>query len=60
MAYHTLLTSTIGKTKDLTTKNILFNMHSQKLIPRKGKLINSSCMQTAYIMDLQFKEIEVL
>jgi hypothetical protein len=40
-----LLTSIIGKTKDLTTKNILFNMHSQRLIPRKGKLINTSCMQ---------------
>jgi hypothetical protein len=36
-AYHTLLTNTIGKTRDLTTKNILFNMHYQKLIQEKEK-----------------------
>ena len=40
MAYRTLLTNTIGKTRDLTTKNILFNMHYQKLIRGRGKLVN--------------------
>ena len=37
MAYRTLLTNIIGKAKDLTTKNILFNMHYQKLIQGEGK-----------------------
>jgi hypothetical protein len=36
MAYRTLLTNTIGKTK-VTIKNISFNMHYQKLIQGKGK-----------------------
>jgi hypothetical protein len=40
MAYLTLLTNIIGKTKELTTKNILFNMHYQRLIRGKGKLVN--------------------
>jgi hypothetical protein len=31
-----LLANTIGKTKESTTKNILFNMHCQKFIQRKG------------------------
>jgi hypothetical protein len=37
MAYHTLLTNIIGKTKELMTKSILFNMHYQKLSQGKGK-----------------------
>jgi hypothetical protein len=32
MEYPTLLTNTIGKTKDLTTKSISFNMQSQELV----------------------------
>ena len=44
MAYHTLLANTIEKTKELTTKNTLFNMHYQKLILGKGKLINNLYM----------------
>ena len=48
MAYHMLLTKSIGKTKDLTTKNILFNMHYQKLIREKGRVskIQSSDFMT--------------
>ena len=42
MSYHTLLANTIGKTKDLTTKNILFNMRYQRLNPGKGKVLNTS------------------
>jgi hypothetical protein len=42
MAYHTLLQNIIGKTEDLTTKNILFNMHYQRLIRGKGKVLNTS------------------
>ena len=38
MAYRTLLTNSIGKTRDLTIKNISFNMHYQKLILGKGTL----------------------
>jgi len=40
MACHTLLTNIIGKTRDLMIKNILFNMHYQKLIRGRGKLVN--------------------
>jgi hypothetical protein len=42
MAYHTLLVNIIGRTKDLTTKSILFNMHYQRLILGKGTLVNTS------------------
>jgi hypothetical protein len=42
MAYHTLLANTIEKTKELTTKNTLFNMHYQRLIRGKGKISNIS------------------
>jgi hypothetical protein len=35
MAYRTLLTNTIGKTKESATKNILFNMHCQELVQDK-------------------------
>jgi hypothetical protein len=41
MAYHMLLTNSIGKTKDLTTRNTLFNIHYQKLIRGKGKAIEN-------------------
>jgi hypothetical protein len=43
MVYLTSLTNIIGKTKALTIKNILFNMHYRKLIREKGKLSNVSC-----------------
>ena len=42
MAYHTSLANTIGKTKDLTTKSISFNMRYQRLIQGKGKVHNIS------------------
>jgi hypothetical protein len=42
MAYHASLTNIIGKTKDLTTKNIYFNMRYQRLILEKGTLVNTS------------------
>ena len=48
MAYHTLLANTIEKTKELTTKNTLFNMHYQRLILGKGTLVN-----TSYIANLR-------
>jgi hypothetical protein len=42
MAYHRLLANIIGKRNDLPTKNILINMHYQKLILAKGKVFNIS------------------
>jgi hypothetical protein len=41
MAYRTLLTNTIGKTTELTIKNISFNMHYQRLIRGKLKPVNT-------------------
>jgi hypothetical protein len=37
----TLLTNIIGKTKGLTTRNILFSMHYQRLMQGKGKVPNN-------------------
>jgi hypothetical protein len=39
MGYLTSLTNIIGKIKELTTKSILFNMHYQKLMRGKEKLV---------------------
>jgi hypothetical protein len=41
MEYLTLLTNIIGKTKGLTTRNILFSMHYQRLMQGKGKVPNN-------------------
>ena len=45
MVYHTSLTNTTGKTKDLMTRNTLFNMHNQRLIRGKVKLVNTQLDQ---------------